>query len=61
MGPQHLPHQIVVWVTVEQVQQRQTRWTYRLSKDKPCSLISSPHAQPVEDQVMAIRTRPRIL
>ena len=40
MGTEPLPHQIVVWVTVEQVQQRQTRWTYRLSEDKPCS----PHS-----------------
>ncbi len=37
MGTEHLPHQTVVWVTVEQVQQRRTWWTYRLSEDKPCS------------------------
>ena len=40
MESEHLPPQAVVWVTVEQVQQRQSRWTYRLSEDKPCSPLS---------------------
>ena len=40
VGTEHLPHQTVVWVTVERVQQRRTWWTYRLSEDKPCSPIS---------------------
>jgi hypothetical protein len=37
MQTEHPPHQTVVWVTVEQVQQRQTLWTCRLFEDKPCS------------------------
>ena len=37
METEHLPHQIVVWVTVEPVQQRRTQWTYRLYLDKPLS------------------------
>jgi len=36
-----LTHSTVVWVTVEQVQQRRTRWTYRLFEDKPCSPLSA--------------------
>jgi len=32
-----LPHPTAVWVTVEKVQQRRTRWTYRLDEDKPRS------------------------
>jgi len=41
MRTEHTPHPTVVWVTVERVQQRRTRWTYRLCEDKPCSTISA--------------------
>ena len=37
MGTEHVPHQSVVWVTVDQVQQRRPWWTYRLYLDKPGS------------------------
>src|SRR5262249_3403068 len=37
VGTEHLPPQIVVWVTVEQVQERRPWWTYQLYLDRPCS------------------------
>ena len=42
VGTDDLPHQTVVWVTVEQVQQRPTRWTNWLSEDKPGSPRCGP-------------------
>jgi hypothetical protein len=35
VGTERLPPQIVVWVTVEPVQQRRPWWTYRLYLGKP--------------------------
>ena len=37
MTTEPLPQPPVLWVTVEQVQQRQALWTYRLFEDKPGS------------------------